>query len=359
MNKNPLSEAEIAKILAHFRQIEDEKKRFVDAHGHARPPMSWNLDGKRLIVIGGSIYKQTREGPYTFLHAVHDTGLDFFGVPYMEVEEAKPFEQRHPAIQWMHAYVELSQRIDWENVGDTSVTQIGGAAAWFRFAYDIYTIRDNAQLTAALKKRLLSGKDFQGARHELWVAALCVAAGFTLTFEDETDNSRGHAEFIATDLFSTAIIAVEAKSRHRRGIKGFSGGLQRDPGEKVDVRGLVLEAFTKPSDFPLYVFVDVNLPPAKDEETLHRWLNEIDTTMNDLATEGMADPCPANAIFFQNDPSHYLINERIGNESDRIWIKHYEASVPRISHPPGGITKRLLRAHDQRLVPPADFPEQQ
>ena len=183
-------------------------------------------------------------------------------------------------------------------IPNTRAAQIGGGAAWFRFAYDLFTIRDNAKLQDVLRKRLLTGKDFQGARHELWVAALCVVAGFDLTFEDETDNTRGHPEFIATDRFSPAKIAVEAKSRHRRGVKGFKGGVDRNPGESVDVRGLVLDAYSKSKDLPLYVFVDVNLPPVADEETWNQWLGEIDTTMSDLQAEGYADPCPANIVFF-------------------------------------------------------------
>lgn len=318
--------------------------------------MSVKMGDKRMVVIGGSIYKQTRDGPYTFMHAIHDNALEFFGVPYMETEEAKPFEQRHPALQWMYTYVDLSQRLDREGIPDPRAGQIGGGAAWFRFAYDLFTIRDNAKLQNALRERLLSGQNFQSARHELWVAALCVAAGFDLTFEDEADNTRSHPEFIATDRFSSAKIAVEAKSRHRRGIKGFKGGRDKKPGDIVDVRGLVVDAYNKQTYLPLYVFVDVNLPPA-DEETWNRWLGEIDTTMSDLQAEGYADPCPANVVFFHNDPSHYLIDEQIGNDSDRLWIKHYESVVPRFPHPAGDMINRFLQAHRQRLAPPSDFPE--
>ena len=312
---------------------------------------------KRLVFIGEAIYKQTRDGPYTFIHAIHDSALEFFGIAYMEIEQAKPFEQRHPAIQWMQSYVDLSQRLEQERNTDPRAAQIGGGAAWFRFAYDLFTIRDNAKLQDVLRKRLLTGKDFQGARHELWAAALCVVAGFDLTFEDETDNTRGHPEFIATDRFSPAKIAVEAKSRHRRGVKGFEGGVDRNPGESVDVRGLVLDAYSKSKDLPLYVFVDVNLPPVADEETWNQWLGEIDTTMSDLQAEGYADPCPANIVFFHNDPSHYLIGEQIGNDSDRLWIKDYEALLPRFRHPSEDMSRRFLDAHRQRLAPPADFSE--
>jgi hypothetical protein len=35
-------------------------------------------------------------------------------------------------------------------------------------------------------------KSFQAARHALAVAAICIAAGFTIDFEGETDNTAKH-----------------------------------------------------------------------------------------------------------------------------------------------------------------------
>jgi hypothetical protein len=118
-----------------------------------------------------------------------------------------------------------------------------------------------------------------------------------------------------------------------------------------------MEANKKQSDLPFYVFVDVNLPPVVDEDNWHRWLSEIDKTMLDLQAEGYADPCPANIVFFHNDPSHYLINRQIGNDADRLWMKHYAAELPPVPHPPTDMCRRFMQAHRQRVAPPADFPD--
>jgi len=125
----------------------------------------------------------------------------------------------------------------------------------------------------------------------------------------------------------------------------------------VNIRGPVMEAYKKQSDLPFYVFVDVNLPPVVDEDNRHRWLSEIDKTMLDLQAEGYADPCPANIVFFHNDPSHYLINRQIGNDADRLWMKHYAAELPPVPHPPTDMCRRFMQAHRQRVAPPADFPD--
>jgi hypothetical protein len=261
-----------------FREREEREREFAEQYGHARAPMAIKFGDKMMVAVGNALYRQTREGDYTFLHAIHDHALHLFGVPMLEAEEKKPLDGRHPALEWLQAYVDHHNKVTAEGNADPRATQIGAGAAWYRFAYDLYTIQDNAKLEAVLKKRLLNPDTFQSARHELWVAALSVAAGFELQFEDESDNSKTHPEFIGTDKFSQSRIAVEAKSRRRKGAYGFASGKDIEPGAVVDIRQLVLDAHKKKTDLPFYVFVDVNLPAA-DVKTYERWLAEIEQTI--------------------------------------------------------------------------------
>jgi hypothetical protein len=182
-----------------------------------------------------------------------------------------------------------------------------------------------------------------------------VAAGFELHFENESDNSTTHPEFIGTDKFSKARIAVEAKSRRRNGAYGFASGKDIKPGAVVDVRQLILDAYKKKSELPFYVFVDVNLPSG-DKATYNSWHVEIEQTMSDLEKEGYAVPAPANIVFFINDPSHYLRDEHIGNEEDSLWIKHFVAKQPAVQHPEFDVLDRFMKAWRQRGVPPREFP---
>lgn len=346
----------VAEVTKIFQEREGRERDFVERYGHARPPMAIKAFGdKMMIAVGGFIYEQTREGAYTFMHAIHDHALELFGVPMLEAEEEKPLDERHPALQWMAAFVEHQNTVINGESADPHASQIGAGAAWCRFAYDLYTIKDNATLEAILAKRLVNPGTFQSARHELWIAALCVSAGFNLAFEDESDNTKTHPEFIATDKFSDVRIAVEAKSRRRKTAYGFTGGKDIAPGEMVDSRQLILDAYKKKTELPFYVFVDVNLP-AGDEKTYERWLAEIDRTWADLAQEGYAAPSPANVVFFSNDPSHYLRDQQIGNREDSLWIKPYKATHPAVPHPEPDILERLMKAWKQRAVPPKDFP---
>lgn len=350
------SQATIDTAIRTFLEREEQKRQFVEHHGHARPPVAVKaFEGKMMIAIGGSLYQQSRDGPYTFPDALHDHALHFFGTQMLEAEEAKPISDRHPALQWMYVYIDHANKLHAEGNTTSRASQIGAGAAWYRFAYDLYTIRDNAKLEAVLKKRLLNADSFQGARHELWVAALSIAAGFEIQFEDESDNSKTHPEFIGIDKFSSTHIAVEAKSRRRRGAYGFTGGKDLAPGETVNIRQLILDAYKKKTDLPFYIFIDANLPAA-DEETWNRWIHELDKTMWELEQEGYGSPADENILFFSNDPSHYLRDEEIGNDTDRLWLKYYQAREPRVPHPNADVLERFLKAHSQRLVPPIEFP---
>jgi hypothetical protein len=351
----PLRDDQIREVVQIFIDKEQTRRDFIDQYGHIRPPQLQTMGGKAWILVGGEIYRQMQDGPYGFMNAIHDHALHIFGDSYLIEQDVKPFNERHPAIQWMHAYVEHREKRIQEGILETEVEQTGAGAAWFRFAYDLYTIRDNARLGAQLRERLLVDGNFQAARHELRVAAMGVTAGFNIQFEDESDNTSSHPEFVATDLQTGFKIAVEAKSRHRRGVLGFQRGLENPPGFKVNIRDIVIESYEKKTALPLYVFVDVNLPPAADDR-LMEWLAEIHDTMSDLQAEGYADSCPANVTFFCNDPSHYLINEPISDAAAWLWIAHYEAVEPRAPHPAKNMAERFKRAYEQRVAPPANIP---
>jgi hypothetical protein len=352
--KRPTSE-EIQKVLEIFRAKEKERREFAEKYGDMKPLMVIKAGDKLMTAIEGGLYMQTREGPYNFINILHDHALLFFGEPYLEEEETKPLEQRHPALQWMYRLIEHRQKLERDGQTDQESDQLGVGAAWLRFAYDLYTIRDNAKLQTRMRERLLSKKDFQGARHELRVAALCVAAGFNIEFENDRDNTIGHAEFIGTDK-SGIKIAVEVKSRHRHGVQGFEGGKQLKPGSKVSIRDIVLDAYKKKTGLPLYVFIDANLPPTESQEQLLDWMREIHDTMSDLEKESFGDTCPANVTFISNDPSHYLEEKQINNDTDHLWIMHFESTDPRVPHPAPDMTIRLKRAYTQRIAPPDEIP---
>lgn len=101
--------------------------------------------------------------------------------------------------------------------------------------------------------------------------------------------------------------------------------------------------------------MDVNLPPITAEAEMQAWLNEIDETMLDLVKKGYGNPCPANAIFFCNDPSHFITNRPLQDDTDHLWIKYYTSDLPKVSHPSTDIVGRLMKAYTQRVSSPEEI----
>lgn len=77
---------QVAKI---FREREEREREFVDRYGYARPLMAVKFGESMVVTVGGSIYKQIREGDSTFLHMIHSHALLMFGELMLETEEKK------------------------------------------------------------------------------------------------------------------------------------------------------------------------------------------------------------------------------------------------------------------------------
>jgi hypothetical protein len=343
-----------------FRELEERHARtlkreaeFRKQYGYIRMPVTAVAGDKRMIAVGGSLLAQDGKD-YGFVRTVHDVGLHFFGEEFLDQQSALPFEEQHVPIQWMSAWVDEYNLANRLSPGDPAAQQLGSGAAWLRLAFDLYTIQDNSALQTALRTRLLNPLQFQGARHELKIAALWIAAGFTLTYEDERDMLKTHPEFIAKDQFSDLIVAVEAKSRHRTGVQGYAGGKPENL-RRADVRKLLTEAYKKKVDLPLYVFVDLNLPRPENPSERDTWVSEIQATIADMTAEGLHERGPVNAAFFTNDPSHYLLRDRLVGDQDNLWVISYRYEDPKVAHPSIDVIERIKLAFSHRVAPPSSY----
>ena len=180
----------------------------------------------------------------------------------------------------------------------------GAMAAYINIAYDLFVLADNLKLQQEVVRRLKDTKLFQGARYELFVAACCIRAGYIINYEDESDRTSKHPEFLGRHKHSNQVIAVEAKSRHRQGILGQAGSSEE--GElKADVGKLLNKAIAKKPSHPFVIFVDLNLPPSPAGE-IPEWLQkELVETVDRIGKINGAPPDPFNLLVFTNHPHHY------------------------------------------------------
>jgi hypothetical protein len=236
------------------------------------PPWVYELiDGTPVVDLGGTKYPVDPSKPPAFLFPSYLEGR--LGFEWFAIERALSPNLRHPIVSWFDDYAAFLGAF--ERQGPLKPYQdimSPGAVALIILAYDMYTLDRDRLLQKALVKRLLDKRAVQGVLHETSVSATMMRAGFEVLFEDETDSKRKHPEFVAIHRQSKLRVAVEAKSIHRRGVLGYElGNPPPTPGTAsahkiaAQVCGQVERSIPKARGLPLYVFVDLNLPPATVE----------------------------------------------------------------------------------------------
>jgi hypothetical protein len=251
------------------RLHEKRRREHLSKHGHAREAVHATHRGRKFVAVGNALHYNA---PGRLWRTFHDFLMDYvcrcFGSSWAKVEEAKGINDQHPVFRmyqgWRTFLRAHANDPDVDGVCQTPWT--GDVAGLLTLAHDLFTIADNAELQDRLLVRLRHPEQYQGARYEVFAVATCVRAGFSVAYEDETDNSQKHAEFIAVHKATGVKVAVEAKSRHRHGVLGFKSSrppVTVDTNEhRAGIRRLLVDAVKKEPGRPYVVFVDVNLPGA-------------------------------------------------------------------------------------------------
>lgn len=285
----------------------DQMQRRADAryrrYGKVRETISAEAAGHRIVAVGDEVHwaQDWRTFP-DFLNYYVKVVL---GVDWGNAQLRLPESDRHPILLLRARALEYQKRLMPDEDGIIRAKPSGPVLAWLTLAYDLYTLRHHDNLQKRLVDRLRHPQHFQGARYELFVAATFLRAGFDIEFEDERDPSTKHPEFIARHRDTGEEVAVEAKSRHHRGVLGYSGVATVTPETRAEVRGLLENAFAKPSSRPYVICVDVNLPGAPPDALQAPWLREI---VDELTQRDSAFPDelhPYSQILVTNHPFHY------------------------------------------------------
>jgi hypothetical protein len=299
---------------------EAEQRERVVSFGEIRPIISTEAWGERIVGVGNRLYKGDWKYPRNFLdHFLQER----FGGDWTNSQNELGPDELHPITRWRtKAFEHLYRQLEGKDP-NTSIEPNGFMSAYFGVAYELYVVDDNGTLDDRLLARLKHREQFQGARHELFVEATCLRAGFSVNHEDESDPSRRHVEFIATHKASGLRLAVEAKSRHRAGVVAQPGTPQPEDTADFKFSKLLNDAIAKRPVDPLAIFIDTNLPVARAREFFgeraetpqpsRQLISIIDEARN---RNGGTDPY--NLLVFTNTPDHY------GRDNDlpphRDWI---------------------------------------
>src|ERR1035437_4564722 len=288
----------------HHRREAARKAEF----GEVRAPVSAEHMGKRVVAVGNRIYW----GKWRFFTDFLDPFVrGALGVEWGQAELRKPEAERHTLLDWRIKAWQQMNGVPPDSTGVYSTALNGFVAAFFGFAYDLYTVADNNRLDGVLLSRLKHRDQFQGARHELFAEATCLRAGFSIEHENEKDPSKRHVEFVATFKATGQKLSVEAKSKQRPGVQGRKGN--RESPERANLRfgSLIQDAARKENAHPLVVFVDTNLPLANADHFFELQSrnpvvpSRVMVKVLDLVTRQNSGTDPYSLLVFTNHPDHY------------------------------------------------------
>ncbi len=295
-------------ILRTHLKMEEERRKF----GHVPPLVSAEMNGYRIIGIGTTLHwSKTWKTPADFLT---DYLKKTLGPDWGNAEIAKPYEDRHPIVQWYDDLCTWQREHEHEKGPDGIFGGVatGSVKAYNSIAYDLYALEHLSILQPRMLRRLRIKDQFQGARYELYVIATLLRAGFEVKLEDESDASRTHTELTAIHKGSGRKFSVEAKTCGRPGLLGKAGE-RRDPDEAgANIYRHLQKALLKQADHDRIVFIDVNMPPD-DKETFDKaWFRSAIKTIRKVE-EGQStdDPYPPAFVVLTNNPNHYVGNDDV------------------------------------------------
>ncbi|MBE3038029.1 MAG: hypothetical protein IMZ62_04355 [Chloroflexi bacterium] len=245
----------------------DEKQRQRKALlGEVREGVHGSFDGQKIVAVGQSLYYAPANAWRTFADFLMDYIKHVMTAEWGNAEIAKPFEERHPVMKWYDGMCRFQQKQERAPDGVFYSAPNGAMNAYVLLAYDLYVLDHHSSLQSVVVKRLKDKNQFQGARHELFVAATCISAGFDIEYEDERDGTHTHPEFVAKHRTTGETYSVEATSRHRA-----QGNLGKRVEPKLRLERLIAHGIRKESPHPRVVFVGLIVPPQDVPLCHERW----------------------------------------------------------------------------------------
>lgn len=287
-----LNKDRIPKIFDEkFKEIEALRIQKEKQQGLGRPIVSELFNGYRLIAVGSRLFwSQSWQTFHDFLlHYIKH----FMGSDWANAELKKPFDERHPIMQWYDMLCRYQAQHTRNSQGIYFAPATGAIQAYLSLAYNLYLTAHNVKLQKLLITRLKKNNQFHAAYYETYVAAAFIKAGFDIEFEDESDSSITHCEFTAINRTTGNKYSVEAKSRTPNK-------------ETTDIVNQLHAALKKNAAFMRVVFIDMNVPQQSERSEEIGWMSGALMSLRNK--EGMltvkGNPAPEAYVFVTNYPYH-------------------------------------------------------
>ncbi len=273
-------------VLLQLERMKAKQALIEKQQGLGRSIISTDFKGYRMVAVGNRMYYSQKWKTF------HDFLFEYirliFGKEWGQTEFTKPFEERHPVVQWYetaHKYMKEHQG----GIGTINTTPMTGAmAAYINLSYNLYLLAHNVEIQERMIKRLKDISQFRGAQYETYVAAEFIKAGFDLEIENEEDSRTTHCEFTAVSKKTCRKYSIEAKARQ--------------PGkETIGIGNQLYNALKKQAKHERIIFIDVNIVDL---------LNQIPNIMAEITQKESSltinnSPAPSTYLFITNHPFEY------------------------------------------------------
>lgn len=309
-------------------KLEQSKYRAPEYH-------EFELGGQKFRIVGRGLYPQPHSGQLGDVIVEHFK-TQVLGKKWLEEEGRKSADDKHIVARWLTAWDEL--RAKGHEAARASETQTyspitGEAQELLALADDASRLlQTEKNFPKKLRTRLLNRNEFQGARYELAIAATFVRTNFRIEWIDDRTgpvNALGKRyDFNAIHQVTGEAIAVETKSRRRKGRLHEAGAAKDEAELSADVYNLYKEAtHQNPGDRPFAIFIDINLPHQPTRSGMDKtWTSEVEDILKRYGAANPDDPAPFSFVFFTNFAWHFR-----GREVAHA-PEHFFSFVPGAAH---------------------------
>jgi hypothetical protein len=285
-------------------------------YGRVRfPEIFVRKSGTALFGVGSQYWSHSHKSSFRgcLIHILQEEiGVDFF-----EKQRQVEPDRQHPLAVWNFAAEAWSER----HSDSASIPEIGASASFTMLAYHIYLLKENGNIPQAVLDRLRHADQFQGARYEIYVAAMMIVCGYHIEWLPHSDETS--VEFVATHPNGTKF-AVEAKSKHRLGVLKPGVVDRPDDPDRIDFQANIFAGLRKDPELPLLLFVDANVPftldemkPAMLHEIERAWTKRVDRNNQKQWVDGF----PCVGLIVTNDTVNWQIPVEIdlGRQLGWAW----------------------------------------
>lgn len=322
-------------VIEHFVKIRAEEEFLKSAGIHVNYVRPIIFKGKKVFALGNKVYADCPPD-MTFHTFIIEILKDAIGLDWFREQAQLPEAERHfisvslqKLGEWIERNQHTAQRVNEQVWG---AKPDGYGKSLLLLAFDVCSLIHAQKLPPSLLDRLKNKEHYQGARYEIAIAAVFARLGCNIQFTDEKSKNK-RCEFIATHQETGATLAVEVKSKKRRGVlheAGLLPTIEKLLSARV-IRRLFTEALEQnPKDTPFAVFIDVNAPltpgiPVDDKQ----WVKDAKALVTKKLKILSPDEYPLSAAFFTNFSYHYQTeNEAEQGEAIGVVVPHPKFPPP-------------------------------